>query len=257
MSRQDYTPESQLLYYYSEGVPRHAQALSEDAARLCSGIRNRKLHIYFPFFWNHDDVLALKMSRSVDFDPEKLLFVAERIAELVLSREQDHIHWIERINLFHMFGLVRIYGKRIPARSLAFLRPIGQMVPKSRTNSLFLVSAINAQSVIENRDPKDETEFFSIAEAEPSVVRDFGNYQIFYHGGIRKCIDELRSDLKACGKVPVPGSVLSLLLACDLRHGRDEDLKPMVYDALYSGLPEKTKTAIDRLYKQVSQKLSQ
>ena len=258
MKTTDYTPESQLLYYYCEGIPRHDVISSVDIENIREDLRNRKIRLYFPFYWSHGDVRLLKKLLHEQVDPKDILYVADSISHLVLSRDESCVHWIERINLFHLYGLIRIYGASIYDEALNWIERIIKESTPSRGNALLLISAANSKAVLENRDPKDETDFFSIASAEPRVILDFGMYQIFYHGGIVPCIQELESDIKDNQKVPIPGSVLSLLVSCDVhfKHG-DPKIKDRIYDQLYSRLPEKSKQAIDRAYCGMSQYLTE
>lgn len=251
----DYTPETQLLYYYCEGIPRHTSVSHLDMGKIIDGLNDRRLLIYFPVFWNHDEVREFKNKFSTLINPENLFFVGSKLFKLLSIRDKRCVHWIERINLFHMYGLIRIYGYMFKTNALSFLNSVYTEQSKSIKNDFSIVSAINAKSVLENRDAKDETEFFELVQKNLYLVRDYGNYQMFYYGGIIKCIHELQANLNEQKKVPVPSSVLSLLVSCDLHYGIDTDLKTKVYDELYSLMPEKTKFKIDQIYKLVRDKL--
>lgn len=252
MTLLDYLPETQLLNYYCEGIPRHTNISPEDTKKIFDGIREKCMRIYFPIFWNHNEVSQLKRHNCSDIETDKLIAVTNKLSDLILSRDEDCVHWIERINIFHLFGLIRIYGSVIRDKSVQFLRSICSDMVKD-SNAFFMVSAINAKSVLEFRDPKDERDFFDLSEKYPFIIRDFGNYQVFYYGGLQACIDELSQDLYKQNKVPIPSSVLSLLYICDLHFPNDVNIKTRIYDELYSLLPSKSKMTIDKFYNRLKQ----
>ena len=76
---------------------------------------------------------------------------------------------------------------------------------------------------------------------------------MFYYGGISECIDELLSCMHEQQKVPICGSVLSLLLSCDIHFDDEPNLKDRVRDELYSPLPESIKREVDILYMHVKE----
>jgi len=252
---QMHTPDTKILHYYSEGVPRGKEVSAEDMRAIITDINNTKLTMYFPQYWNHSDVRRFKALSDNDLDIESVVAVSRKLAELLLVRDSDCVHWLERVNVFHLFGLIRIYGDALNSRSLEFLTSIYSRAHAKSSVSFLLVSAINAMSVLEHRDIGDENRFFNLVRTNPSIVRDFGNYQIHYHGGIHECIQELYCDLNKRNKMPIPSSVLSLLVSCDLHYKDDPAVRQRLYDQLYSPLPTQIKDAIDRNYKFVREHL--
>ena len=168
---EDYTPENQLLYYYCEGVPRHESVSTEEKVRrIHEYVSAKKVGIYFPEFWNHEEVRELKILPSGLFDVDNLIAVTTKLWKVVFYRDEDSVHWVERINLFHLFGLLRIYGKAAPAKTSDLLGSVCNRPIAGGSNSMALVSAINAKDALENRDIVDETEFFRLATRCPSTL---------------------------------------------------------------------------------------
>ena len=194
-----YSPEAHLLYLYSEGVPQHNSPTEEDMINLVSGLKNKKMSIYFPQYWRHDDVITFKSKFSNDIYADDLIHYLSKVNNLLLARNDEDIHWIEKINIFHFYGLMRIFGVRDKIQSLTFINKFIDQ-SKYRIKSLINISAINAKSVLEERDSKDIIEVFSEFENNPYLIRDFGIYQIYYYKNIYNCINEIRNNLNHRGR---------------------------------------------------------
>lgn len=253
--KSNYYPETKLLNYYCEGVPRDFDTSNLDMSKIVQALNDKKIKIYFPYYWNQHDLRNFKKKYNVQINPSLIVQVTRRLLELLINRNERSVHWIERINLFHLFGLLRIYGNINSAEVIQFVDTIISSRLKTNINNFILVSAINTKSVLEKRDLKDTTEFFNLAEHDLNIVRDFGNYQMYYHGGILNCINELQSDLGKDNKVPISNSIISLLVACDMYYGIECEYKTIIYDKLYSEIHAKAKNTIDRIYKEVQRKL--
>jgi hypothetical protein len=242
-----FSPESHLLYLYSEGVPQHNSPTEEDMINLVSGLKKNKMSIYFSQFWRHDEVQCFKSRFSNDIIEDDLIHYLSKVNNLLLARNDEDVHWIEKINIFHFYGLMRIFGVRDKSRSLTFINKFIDQ-SKYRNKSLIYISAINAKSVLEERDSNDIIEVFSEFKKNPYLIRDFGIYQVYYYKNIHNCINNIRNDLNHRGKVPIPHSVLALLVVCDLLYKDESILKEEIMDELYYKLTNDVKIKIDKLY---------
>jgi hypothetical protein len=244
LQTQKFDPECRLLHLSNEGVPIPQEVPDGDMQGLVNGLKAGQCELYFSRYWTHGDVRKLRVNYLESVGIEEVLKYLAKVYYLMAKRRDEDIHWIERINLFHFYGLLRILGtSRIDVASHIIAGQI--QGSKARRRTLVDVSAYNAKAVLDGKDPRDITEVLTLFEENPYLARDFGNYQIYYHGNILTCIDELADDLRSTRKVPVPHSVLALRFVAELRGEASAGLVERIMDRLYSPLPRDVKNRLD------------
>jgi hypothetical protein len=244
MNISQFSPECHLLYLYFEGVPQHKKVTRKNMCELVEGLKSRDLRIYFPQYWDHETVRKFKLEFGDKIDEDDIFYYLSRLENLLLLRNEKNIHWIEKINIFHFYGLLRIFGKNNKEISISHIDNLIKH-RKKKIKTLIDISALNTKYVVEERDTKNTIDIISNIEDNPGLIRDFGHYQIFYHNGIYNCINEFSMDLNKKGKVPIAHSVLALIVLSELYYKNQPEIKEMIMDRLYSHLNNKVKIKID------------
>lgn len=239
-----YSAEAHLLYLYFEGVPQHKQITEDDMRDLVDGLKKHRLKLYFSQYWDHQAVRQFKNKFATHINQDDVFYYLNKVGDLFQSRNESNIHWIEKINFFHFFGLLRIIGNKDRTSSGSYLNNFIKQ-REGKKKSLIDISALNTKCVIEERDAKDTVEIFNQIEQDPNLIRDFGHYQVFYHNGIYNCVNEFSFDMQKKGKVPIAHSVLALIVICDLYFKNEPELKEFIMDKLYYPLNESVKNKID------------
>jgi len=120
-----FSPETRLLDLFYKGVPIPGRITINNMKKLVCGTNNSRLEIYFSCYWKHESVLELKNKYSNKMDLGKIIDYINNVHFVINERKNRETHWIERINLFHFYGLLRILGfddvvrsKRILAKQI-------------------------------------------------------------------------------------------------------------------------------------------
>jgi len=209
--------EDHLLSLSCAGVKVPRNAGSDDMRELVEGLRAGKTLLYFPYYWNHRDVRRFLHCFHGKLSADHILRYMSDLTKMRGDREIRDLYWMERVNLFHFYGLLRILGRENRESVVRFIEKqerirSNRLRAKHSERSLIDVSSYNALAVVQERDIADMTPILDMFGSHGAVLPCYGKYQMYYYGGISECISQLAADLEKSSRVAVPHSALALLL---------------------------------------------
>jgi len=203
------SPECEVVALAAKGVPfpKHAGAVQE----LSEGLSSRVFKLYFPYYWDHEEVQLLRDQAVTAIDPKHFLWYLQNLARVVLPRFPDRLHWTETCNLFHFFGFMRLLDscQREELRNLLD-NEFGYR-DVSSLRSTVDISALSVRSALEQRSSEDMQFLCELLSARPEFLEFYGHYQIQYYGGLTPCIDRIAGYVGGGSELFVPQTVLGLL----------------------------------------------
>lgn len=227
------TPEATLLALARFGnAPRQSPSFS-DFETVASLINLAEARIIFPWFWKHNDVLRFRDQFISQIDQSRLCQI---IADTSVIIDIATSHWIERVNLFHLFGVSRLFEKvdeeilRLQEKSFSQIR-----------SGLIGVSATNANLLAKGADAKDAIMVIEKLSAE-HLKRTFAEYQIYYYEGLDNLIKVLSSYIGTPKEVLIPATVNSIISSY---HLTDEHYN-LFMEALVTKLPQPARVLVEK-----------
>jgi len=227
------TPEASMLALARFGSePRQSPSFS-DFGIIVSSINLAEPRIIFPWFWKHNDVLRFRNKFINQIDQSKLCKIIADTSAIVDIAES---HWIERVNLFHLFGVSRLFEKvdeeilRLQETSFSQIR-----------SGLIGVSATNANLLAKGADAKDAIMVIEKLSAE-HLKRTFAEYQIYYYEGLDNLIKVLSSYIGTPKEFLIPATVNSIISSY---HLTDEHYN-LFMEALVTKLPQPARVLVEK-----------
>ena len=218
------TPEATLLTFARFGSSPKKQPNSSDFKAVVSSINMAEPRIIFPWFWKHNDVLRFSEKFVSNIDKSKLTKI---ICETCNILNIEKSHWIERVNLFHLFGVARLIAIA-DEELLQLLENIKQV-----HSGLIGVSATNANLLAKNADTKDAMMVIRKLSAE-NLKHIFAEYQIYYYEGLGNLIQVLSGYIGTPKEVFIPATVNSIISSYNL----SKELTNLLMDSLVAKLPQ-------------------
>ncbi|MFA7062275.1 MAG: hypothetical protein WC156_15835 [Pedobacter sp.] len=220
---------------FSPSVEKH------DFVDVVSKIKKRQQVILFKSYWSHEAVKTLSSDYLDNLNDEDLKWYIHFLLSMVESR--INTHWVERINIFHSFGLAARKNSQFMSNIIR-----EKYLPRcnNKINNFVDYSAINMVSFSGN------SIFSSFAIIEKlmeniKLMQGIGNYNINYYGNVIELSNVMRSYLGTSKESIVPQTIASTLSAM-IGTDYDEEEVDSVQDLL-SRLDKRTRVRINKLYR--------
>lgn len=237
----DTYPELELLRLAARGIDSNLTPNEEDFKWIVNNLKNQKPVILFKWFWRHEDVDLFSKKYMKDIEARDLERYLQKLSKMLLERKD--IHWIERINLFHIYGLSRLVDKKLGLRIIESF-PFFQK-KESSILTMSDLSASNASLMLKDASAKDSIKLFSSIK-NSSLLSDYGIYQIYYYKGISNLLDTLVSYLPSYKQVIIPQTIVGLFEAEPHSIVLSKMIKERIYDQLLHNLSQDVTSEIEK-----------
>lgn len=242
-------PERDLIDLASEGVPFHTGSDKASIDNIVKCLKDRRPEIFFSFYWTHSDVIVLKENVIPYISSEDVIWYLITLYKLIEERFPNKLHWIERCNLYHVFGMLRLLAKnsdnKANIKKLLKLQSIPNMLA-IKPKSVIDVSSISTRAFLEERETKDMKVFLYNFMNSPEILRFYGSYQIYYYGGFENCLKSLTEYARSENQIFIPQSILSILsINKDIKWRTHLNIKKEVKSKLFDVLSEESKKIIE------------
>lgn len=208
-----------------------------DSQKIVTNLSNKKFGVLFPYYWTHNQVKKFGETYKISIDD--YTWYLEQLKKYVLSGELDYI---DRINLFHCFGFIRYFKEDEKIYLISNILEY-KLNKDFQFSSLSNISAFTLLNFIAKFDKKDLIPYLQKMSNNPQLLEFYAKYQIFYYGGFKNCLHQLReyqerNDIR--GNV-IPQTLLALKITekyvnfDEIEEFRDE------YDYLFEKLPSNIK----------------
>lgn len=202
----DERPESTLLVLSRCGGAPKARPTSEDFSAIVENINSGQAQILFPWFWTHEDVREFRSNWASKIDPDLLIRIIDDCHEIFQGKST---HWIERVNLFHLYGLSRMVS--LATKDSTHLSHIStELAP-----GLVAISARNTELIRCGADAAEAMKVIKILE-DRKISRIYAEYLLFYYGGIEKTIDVLSTYIGRNEETVIPAAIVALTSTFDI-----------------------------------------
>jgi len=209
--------EATLLALARNGGAPFEQPSSIDFENLVANINARQLLVHIPWFWQHESVADF-INKYVDsLDIDSLYDVIIKTEKKCEGRE---LHWMEVLNLFHLYGLCRTAGVDPPESELT-----------SNSLSLSSLSAKNSALIVRGADAKDAIHNIELMQSD-GICRVFAEYQLFYYGGIESVIDKLSEYVGTQKESVIPTTLYALIQTFHIDQSLAEELSSRILSKL-------------------------
>ena len=226
-------PEATMLTLARFGnAPRRPPGFS-DFETVIASINLAEPRIIFPWFWRHNDVIRFRDQFISQIDQSKLCHIIAGTCAII---DISTSHWIERVNLFHLFGVSRLFEKvddeilRLQEKAFSQIH-----------SGLIGVSATNANLLAKGADAKDAIMVIERLSAE-QLKRTFAEYQIYYYDGIDNLIKVLSSYIGTPKEVLIPATVNSIISSFP----STDNLYNLFIDSLVAKLPRTARVLAEK-----------
>lgn len=217
-------PEETMLTLARFGNAPKKQPDNSDFETVVSSINIAEPRIIFPWFWKHHDVFRFREQSISKIDQSKLVKI---ISDTCSILDFQNSHWIERVNLFHLFGVSRLFP--IVDEKLVTLQ---EKTIRHVHSGLIGVSATNANLLAKDADVKDAIMVVKKLSDE-NLKKVFAEYQIYYYDGLDNLIRVLSNYIGTPKEVLIPPTVNSIVSCLNLR----KEYTELLMDTLVSRLP--------------------
>lgn len=228
----DRQPEIGLLRLATKGVDTNLLPSEDDFVKITDSLKRRRLVILFRWFWRHGDVARLAEHLSRGVYSEGLEWYLTELSKIVITEED--LHWVERINLFHVYGLSRLFGKE------AGVKLIEKFPYFSKTSrnvgSLADLSACNVALMLKEAEVTESIKVID-AVSDPSLLAQYGMYQIYYYKGMLELIDKLKEYASSPKQSIIPQTIAGIFEAEPHSLLLTRACREMIYDELIVPMP--------------------
>lgn len=207
-------PEITLLGLARRGGEPYKQPSELELDEMILAINNREPKIFFPWFLSHSTVANINSS---SIDAEALNFLIKETTHRVLNRQP---HWVEKINLFHLYGLCRVINTAtIVNDNIPVNMPIAQI-------------SANTSNLILNKAPINESYINLKILSSPQAARFYAEYQIYYYNGIENLIAKLSDYKNSYKSIIIPQTIASIYATYKIPHA----VHDLIEDKILSGM---------------------
>lgn len=211
--------------------PPHNRPSIKVFQNVITAINTGDPRIIFPWFWRHDEVSTFREKYSSQIDQYQLFKLIYEIAKIMDSSDP---HWSERVNLFHLFGVSRLFEETDKK-----VLNIQETYRKEFRYGLVAVSALNANYLSKRSDSKDAFHIINSLR-ESNLVKSYAEYQLYYYNGFNNFIDSLEKYLGTFKEIMIPPSVWSIEKTFKLDSRHQEEL----HDKVIMRLPENARKIV-------------
>ena len=249
-------PERELLDLAAEGIRIPTDSSPAAMTKLAEGLCQRRPDLYFPFFWTHIDVHRLQQKYLKNISLDDVIWYIDELFRIAGDRYPDRLHWMERSNIYHALGLLRLLGKSDRKIAIGAVQKTIAYRNSVKAKNIVGISARSTLAILEERDAEGMGNYIQDLVAVPEILRFYGSYQIYYYGGFENCITSLETYAKTSNEIFVPQSMLSLLSIrshINLRENRNTE--SIVKERLFDVLRPKAKKLVEQYLKYVIEEL--
>ena len=200
--------EQFLLQYARHQHDVDARPAPTKLATVIERLRSQQPRIVFDWFRTHEDVLLNAETLKTEVTSESVARMLRMCVDRMTEREP---RCIERINLFQLFGLLRMFtGGESIAR---------EVVPKINGGNfgLAFISAENFRFLQEQVAPED-TGMVIAGVRDLGLLDTYAQHQLFYYGGTTGFATAIRQYLGTPKEVFVPLALTAVLSSAPLRN---------------------------------------
>lgn len=225
--------ETTVLSLANEGEVPFKAYCKEEYEILLKSLNNRDVKIHLPWFWTHEIKKEFTKSYASKLDMDSLHYIILKTENLCSNRE---LHWIEKTNFFHLYGLCRVAGFSVPQDSWA------NNFPAKTPLAFSSLSASNSMLIQNRADAKDSIRSINIIR-ESNMHRAFSEYQLYYYGGLDHLISNLIPYLGSYKESVIPTSLYAITNTFIF----SDDLRDRLYGELVDKLPVNAQVLIGDL----------
>ena len=229
----DELPESTLLALARCGGAPKSSPTSEEFSTIVEKINSGQAQILFPWFWTHEDVREFRSKWASEIDPDLLIRIINDCHGFCQGKST---HWIERINLFHLYGLLRMVA--LAPKDLTHL----SLLSAELAPGLVAISARNTELIRRGTDATEAVKVMKILDNR-KTSRMYAEYQLFYYGGIDKTIDVLSTYIGKNEETMIPPALLAFKRTFDI----SDSIYQVITERLVSQLSSSNIKFISRL----------
>jgi len=238
-------PEIELLKLAAGGVDTNLSPSLEDFEEIVKNLSDKRLVILFKWFWKHSDVVNFAEHFIKKINANNLAWYLRELSKVI--GRGVHVHWVERINLFHVYGLSRLFDKKAGLEIMESTFDYGERIKSIQT--LSDISACNVSLILKEAGTIDSLKVIE-AMSSPSLLSIFGLYQLFYYEGLPHLLNVLKEYVHTPKEVIIPQTIAGLFSAEPTSLIIAKAARDRIYDEILYYLPEKVVSmlaAIDKM----------
>lgn len=242
-SKDDLSSEEIVLKYLAYPYGRPAGYSRKPLSEIATALKQRTPRILFDWFWTHEDVKEFSDHQLSKINPDDVEWYLRELAKCLKEDQEERIQpsWIEQVNLFHSFGLLRLIDDKAGVKLLKEGFGLGD---KGRAvTNLVDFSGWNTLAMLNSGS--DSLLLLDAIRNDTRILKPFADYQVFYYGGYENVLNTMKRYLKSEKQNVVPQTAAALLRWLeDNGYSMESD---RVHDELIDALPLKIKRRVDDL----------
>lgn len=240
----DKQAEIELLKLAAHGIDVNLAPSVTDFNNILANLKSRKLSVFFKWFWKHSDVHEFSQKYTNRINPDDISWYLSKLIEVTTHR--NSLHWVERINLFHTFGLCRFFGNK---RGLQIIESIpGIKRRMNKINSLSDLSASNVTLMLKESNTLDSIKLIDHIP-DRSLLKVYSAYQVYYYGGFNNLLSVLRDYKNSPKQVIIPQTIAGLFLSEPTSIIIAKNSRERIYDEILNNMPQKVVHSLEKLDK--------
>lgn len=240
-------PEIELLKIAVHGIDTNLSPSKKDFQEIIDNIASKKVSILFKWFWRHSDVVEFSKFIQNNINQDNLNWYVNKLIEF--TSHNRPLHWLERINLFHSFGLCRLIDNTDQKKRLKTIEKVACVGRKDcQIKSLSDISAYNIALILKHADSSDSLEIFTKVNSS-SLLSIYSAYQIYYYDGFENLLNFLQEYTDSPKQVIIPQTIAGLFLSEPSSVLLSKKSRERIYDDILGRMPKKVKTSLEKLDK--------
>lgn len=214
-----------------------------DLEEIVDKIKKRQEVVLFKSYWNHEGVTKLSNKYLNRFSDDDLFWYVDFLLEMIERRTQTH--WVERINIFHSFGLAARKNPDLMRGAI-----LDKYIPRcsSKINNFVDYSAKNMMCMA-NGGYDESIQIIEQMSENVNLMKGIGQYNIKYYTDILSLANKMEAYLRMDRGVIVPQTVASVMAVMANTEYDDEEIDA-INDVLHR-LHKKIQIKINGLLKKI------
>ena len=224
------SPQSTAIALQRLGLEIFPKPTAERIHTIVREINERRVKIHFPDFWPRHYVQEYREYIQLYLDDDALSYVIDAVRERCTGRS---LHWIEEINLFRLYGLVRFKSSINPHKFISGDGPKELAFP--------LISACN--SLIIQQPDNNRLILNTVTRLlENRLSRQHAEFTVRYYGGIESTLNGLQDYVGTPRESTIPVTLSALLSTFSISISQAE----FVVESVIGRLPLNLQNAIHK-----------
>ena len=233
--------ETTLLALARCGGAPFEQPNKQEFESIVSNINSRKARVYIPWFLTHERVNEFSEICKGAIDVESLYAVIRDI-EARCARKVPH--WVEKVNLFHLYGIFRIlnidpYESRSNMKENSAshipLSILSARNSKLITFPLSILSARNSQLITSRAGALESVKSIDLMNKK-NLFRFFAEYQLYYYGGFEQLVLTLSKYVGTEKESIIPLTIVSIRHTFSLNANANDFLNDNILSQMEPGV---------------------